>query len=74
MCLAAPMLLVEKGAENTGKTELHGVKRRVSLALVPQAGVGDYLLVHAGCAIAVVDEEEALKTLDLFKHLEETFT
>ena len=45
--------------------------RDSSLLLVPDAKVGDWLLVHAGFAVQIVDEEEAQKTLEAFKELEE---
>ena len=64
MCLAIPMQIVDRG-EWDGTAELRGVQRRVSLMLCPEAEVGGYVLVHAGYAIATVDEEEARKTLDV---------
>ena len=66
MCLAIPMRLVER-RELEGTVELSGVQRRVSLMLCPEAGIGDYLLVHAGYAIGAVDEEEAHATLELLQ-------
>ena len=47
--------------------DILGVTRRVSIDLTPQAGVGDYVLVHAGFAIEVVDEQQAQETLDLIR-------
>ena len=64
MCLAIPMQIVDRG-EWDGTAELRGVQRRVSLMLCPEAEVGGYVLVHAGYAIATVDEEDARKTLDV---------
>jgi hydrogenase expression/formation protein HypC len=49
--------------------EVSGVTREVSLMLLPDAKVGDYVLVHAGFAIQTVDEEEARRTLELFEEL-----
>ena len=67
MCLAVPGLLqsIEGGDELTrqGRIAFGGVVRLVNLAFVPEAAVGNYVLVHAGFAIAVVDEAEAVKTL-----------
>ena len=54
-----------------GTVELTGATRDCSLLLVPEAKVGDWLLVHAGFAVQIVDEEEAQKTLEAFKELEE---
>ncbi|KPJ86426.1 MAG: hypothetical protein AMS17_12530 [Spirochaetes bacterium DG_61] len=65
MCLAIPgRVLTVEGA--TGIVELGGVRRKASLQLVPEAVPGSYVLVHAGFAIQVIDEEEAKETLDLF--------
>ncbi|SUP40233.1 HypC/HybG/HupF family hydrogenase formation chaperone [Veillonella criceti] len=70
MCLAVPAQLI-KVNEFIGTIELTGVTRDVNLMLVPEAKVGDYVLVHAGCAVQVVDEEEAKATMDAFRELEE---
>ena len=53
------------------QVELGGVLREVSLALTPEAEVGDYVLVHTGFAINVLDEKEAQETLRLFAEMEE---
>ncbi len=66
MCLAIPMKLVER-SEFEGTVELDGVRRRVSLALLPEAVAGDHVLVHAGYAIARVDAAEAEEILALFR-------
>jgi hydrogenase expression/formation protein HypC len=66
MCLAVPMKLVAK-EELRGLVELSGVKREVSLMLLPEAEVGEYVLVHAGYAIARVDQKEAEETLQLLR-------
>jgi hydrogenase expression/formation protein HypC len=68
MCLAIPMKIVEADGP-FGKAEVEGVKRKVSLQLLPDAKVGDYVLVHAGFALEKIDEEEAKKTLDLLNEL-----
>ena len=66
MCLAIPGKLVALEGM-TGIVDLSGVERKVSLQLVPEAQEGDYVLVHAGIAIQVVDEEEAQATLEIFE-------
>jgi hydrogenase expression/formation protein HypC len=71
MCLAVPGKIVKILNELTARVDLAGVERDVSLELVPEAGEGDYVLVHAGFAIQVIDEEEAQKSLELFKELME---
>lgn len=69
MCLAVPGKIITKEGE-TGTVELGGVKRTVGLQLVPESKPGDWVLLHAGFALQVVDEEEARTTLEL---LEEFF-
>jgi len=66
MCLAIPMVVVERD-EFVGVAEIDGVKRQVSMMYVPDAEVGDFVLVHAGFAIGQVDAEEAAKTLELLR-------
>ncbi|MFO7965370.1 MAG: HypC/HybG/HupF family hydrogenase formation chaperone [Desulfobacterales bacterium] len=64
MCLALPAR-VTFTRKSTADVEVNGVKRSVSIVLTPEIKNGDYVLVHAGFAIAAVDEQEALKTLEL---------
>ena len=76
MCLSIPGKLTEITAEldetfRTGKVSFDGVIKEVSLTLVPEANVGDYVMVHVGAAISVVNEEEAQKTFELLKQLGE---
>ncbi|MDI6854012.1 MAG: HypC/HybG/HupF family hydrogenase formation chaperone [Deltaproteobacteria bacterium] len=68
MCLAIPMKIIEVDGV-TAVTEVDGVKRRARLDLLPEAGVGDYVLVHAGLAIAKVDAAAARETLDVLRKL-----
>ena len=53
------------------RVSFDGVTRNVNLAMVPEASVDDYVLVHVGVAIQTIDEEEAQKTLALLKELDE---
>jgi hydrogenase expression/formation protein HypC len=70
MCLAIPMLI--KSVDGiTARAEIGGVERSISLALTPEARVGDYVVVHTGFAIGVIDEEEAQETLQLLEELAE---
>lgn len=69
MCLAIPMQIVER-RELAGIAEVGGVRRDVGLALCPEARLGDFILVHAGYAIAVIDADEARKTLELLESVE----
>jgi hydrogenase expression/formation protein HypC len=67
MCLSIPMKLVEL-EELTGIAEIDGVRREVSLMLLPDPPqLGDWMLVHAGYAISRVDESEARETLGLLR-------
>jgi len=66
MCLAIPMELVERSGDE-GVVELDGVRRRVSLMLMPEVELGDHLLIHAGFAIGSVDAEQAAETLAILR-------
>ena len=71
MCLAIPALITEKKSDNLATAEILGVTREVALDLTPQANLGDYVLVHAGFAIEVVDADYAKETIELVKQLED---
>ena len=71
MCLAIPMKITELGSDGMARVSAMGAERDVALDLTPQAQVGDYVLVHAGFAIEVVDEQYAAETLDLIKDMAE---
>ena len=64
MCLGVPMKL-RSVQGRVGQAELDGVTRKVALDLVPAAREGDYVIVHAGYAIQVLDEQSAKETLEL---------
>ncbi len=70
MCLALPARLVERLEGDQAIVDLGGIRKPISVALVPEARVGDYVIVHVGHALGVLDEEEALATLALFAELE----
>jgi len=73
MCLAIPALI--RAIEGyQAEVEIGGVKRFVSLQLVPEAKIGDYVLIHTGYAISVVDEEEAQETLRLLAEFADEIT
>ncbi|MCK5677669.1 MAG: HypC/HybG/HupF family hydrogenase formation chaperone [Flavobacteriaceae bacterium] len=76
MCLSIPGKLIEITAQldetfRVGRVSFDGVIKEVSLALVPEAKVNDYVMVHVGAAISVVDEEEAKKTFEILMQLGE---
>lgn len=68
MCLAVPVRIVSIEGTNA-EVEIGGLKRRISIWLTPEAKVGDYVLLHTGYAINIVDEEEAQKTLELLEEI-----
>ena len=74
MCLAVPGLVVEMmDAEppfTSAVVEFGGVRRRVSLACVPEAKEGDYVLVHAGVAISRINAAEAARVLEALEQLD----
>ena len=68
MCLAVPVLIRSIDGSNA-VVDIGGVSRTISLTLTPEATVGDYVLIHAGYAIGVLNEEEAEETLDLLQQM-----
>ncbi|MBL9136579.1 MAG: HypC/HybG/HupF family hydrogenase formation chaperone [Verrucomicrobiales bacterium] len=75
MCLAVPgriESIVDTGElTRTGRVNFGGTVREVSLALVPEARPGDYVLVHVGLALSTVDETEAQRTLEYLRQMDE---
>jgi hydrogenase expression/formation protein HypC len=73
MCLAVPGRILEVGGDDplarSGKVDFAGVKREVNLSLVPEARVGDFVLVHVGVAIETIDEQEAARLLDYLRQM-----
>jgi hydrogenase expression/formation protein HypC len=72
MCLAIPgkvLEAVESGWNRVAKVQFGGVTRQVYLDFVPEAGVGDYVLVHVGFAVSKVDEAEAKRTYELLEQM-----
>ena len=73
MCLAVPAKITRVDGSGQGTADYMGSEVKVNLSLVPQAGRGDWVIIHAGFAISVMDAGEARKTLRLFKELAATF-
>jgi hydrogenase expression/formation protein HypC len=74
MCLAVPGKVVEAtdlGFTRVAKVQFGGVTRQVSLDFVPETQVGDYVLVHVGFAISRVSPEEAERTYELLRQMQE---
>lgn len=76
MCLAIPGKITEITGQldetfRSGKVSFGGISKQVNLRMVPEANVGDYVMVHVGVAISVVDEEEAQKVFSYLKEMGE---
>jgi len=73
MCLSIPGKITETyedGSLKMGKVDFGGVLKEVCLDYVPEAQVGEYVLIHVGFAISVLDEEEAMARLDVVRQIE----
>ena len=76
MCLAIPgkVISIEESPDQIfkmGVVSFDGINREVNLAMVPEVKLNDYVLVHVGVAIQTLDEEEAMKTMEYLKELNE---
>jgi len=74
MCLAVPGKILSVQGEDfarTARVSFGGIVKEVSLAYVPEASVGEYVIVHVGFAISVLDEAEALRTFEILKQMGE---
>ena len=69
MCLAIPACIEQLIADNSAIVNLGGVRKEVSLALVEDVAVGDYVIVHVGYALQKLDQDEAERTLALFAEM-----
>ena len=68
MCLAVPLKLISIDGQS-GMGEFDGVRRKVQLTFVPKAKVGDYVIVHAGFAMEIMDEEQAELDREAFREV-----
>ena len=74
MCLAVPGRIVQIDGEDllrSGKVSFGGIVKEVNLSYVPEAVIGDYVLVHVGFAIGIVDEEEAHKVFEYLQAIDD---
>jgi hydrogenase expression/formation protein HypC len=71
MCLAIPAKIELINDDNLASVDIMGVKHQAALDLIPQAKIGDFILVHAGYGIEIVSEEHAQETLDLINEFPE---
>ncbi len=75
MCLAVPGKIISiEGSDpvfRTGKVNFGGIVKQINLAYVPEAKIGDYVLVHVGFAISTIDEEEAMEVFEYLRKMGE---
>jgi len=75
MCLAVPGKIIsiqgEDPLERTGKVSFGGVIKEISLAYVPEAQIGEYVIVHVGFALSIVDEAEAARVFEYLEEMDE---
>ena len=69
MCLAIPVKVEELLADDLALVDIGGVKKEISVALIADLSVGDYVIMHVGYALNKIDPEEAEKTLLLFEEM-----
>jgi len=69
MCLAVPAHITEKKSDQKATVDILGLTRDISLDLLPDAKAGDWVLVHAGFGIEIVDEADALETIELIEQM-----
>ena len=75
MCLGIPARIVEMVdvESRIARAEISGVRRNISVALCPEAGVGDWVLVHVGFALATIDEQQARETIALLEQMGDAY-
>jgi hydrogenase expression/formation protein HypC len=69
MCLALPAKVIDLGTNVLATIELDGVKKEISLALLDDVQIGDYVIVHVGYALQKLNIDEACRTLALFNEM-----
>lgn len=69
MCLAIPVKVIELCGDDQAVVDLDGIRKQISLALVDDVAVGDYVILHVGYALSKLDPDEAQRTLALFAEL-----
>ncbi len=72
MCLAMPVKVLEVGAGETAIIDAGGTRMTISTAMIDPVSVGDYVILHAGFALARLDPDEAARTLALFDEINAT--
>ncbi|MDU2927380.1 HypC/HybG/HupF family hydrogenase formation chaperone [Bradyrhizobium sp.] len=69
MCLAIPAEVIKLLADDMAIVSIDGASKEVSVALIEESAVGDYVILHVGHALAKIDPEEARETLDLLRQM-----
>ncbi len=69
MCLAIPVKVEQLLANDTALVDIGGVKKEISVALIDELALGDYVIMHVGYALNKIDPDEAVKTLELFNEM-----
>lgn len=73
MCLGLPLTIVEINGKNA-VAQMNGIKRDVRIDLVPKVKIGDYVMVHAGFAIEIISEKDAMETVDAVMQVEKVIS
>lgn len=75
MCLAVPGKIInisgDEPLSRMGSIDFSGIKKEISLAYLPEAEINNYVIVHAGFAISIIDEDEARESLKAFQQLDQ---
>lgn len=71
MCLGVPGRIVEKQPHDCALADVDGNQVQISIALLPEVAVGDYVLIHAGFAMELIDQALAIETMQLLQELQE---
>lgn len=69
MCLAIPAEVMKLLTENMAVVSIDGVSKEISVALIEDIAIGDYVIIHVGYALAKIDPQEASRTLELLREL-----
>lgn len=69
MCLAMPAQIIQLISDEKAVVSIGGIQKEISIALLDQINVGDYVIIHVGYALTKLDEAEAIKTLKLFEEM-----
>lgn len=70
MCLGIPVLVISKENDNYAYVKIGEITKKINISMVPEVKVGDYVVLHAGFAISVINEIEAKKTFEMLNAIE----